>query len=145
MNATTITLFDGRHQQQPVVWEDLLEWIDGPGTYTIRGLVPYEGVEDGLPTTATVTVAAREYLVNGDLETGDLTGWSTRATNWPSTFWYSQDGGSVHGTTAVNIYGSNAYDFTLSQAVSGLPAGDYTLTAQAHGGNCVDPGLDRAA
>jgi len=142
-SEVTITLFDGRHQQQPVVWEDLLEWIDGPGTYTVRGLVPYEGVEDGLPTTATITVAAREYLVNGDLEAGDLTGWTTTATNWPSTFWYSQDGGSVHGTTAVNIYGSDAYDFALSQAVSGLPAGDYTLAAQAHGGSdAAEPAFD---
>src|SRR5690606_32681447 len=89
--------------------------------------------------------SVRNYLVNGDFETGDLTGWTTTATNWPDTFWHSQDGGSVHGTTAVNIYGSSAYDFLLSQAVSGLPQGDYALTAQVHGGSDAEaPAFDMA-
>jgi len=125
----TVTGFDGRHHQEAVTWDAVTSWIDGPGTYTVHGTT-----ESGLAALATITVSQRT-LVNGDFESGDLTGWSTTASTWPSTFWYSNDASSVHGTTAVNIYGSNAYDFDLSQSITGLPAGSYTLSAQAHGGS----------
>jgi arabinogalactan endo-1,4-beta-galactosidase len=139
-SVVTLTLFDGRKQTEAVEWSGAQSYIDGPGEYTIRGTT-----ESGLAAIATVTVTVREYLVNGDLETGDLTGWSTSATTWPSTFWYSQDASSVHGTTAVNIYGASAFDFTLAQVVSDLPAGTYVLSAQAHGGSDAGtPAFDMA-
>lgn len=137
--TVTVTAFDGRTHDETVAWADVLDWIDGPGVYTVNGVT-----ENGYPAVATVTVSQRNWIVNGDLETGDLTGWSTSATTWPSTFWYSQDAASVHGTTAVNVYGSAAYDFTLAQVIANLPAGEYQLTAQAHGGTDTVPDFDAA-
>ena len=133
-DTAKVTFFDGRHEQQDVTWDDVLGWIDGPGTYTVHGVT-----SGGLAVVATVTVTEHNWVVNGDLETGDLTGWSTSATTWPGTFWYSQDTASVHGTTAVNIYGASAYDFDLSQAITGVPAGTYRLEAQAHGSTDSGP------
>ncbi|MGC4175166.1 glycosyl hydrolase 53 family protein [Demequina sp.] len=128
-----LTQFDGRKLTQSVTWSGAEAYIDGPGEYSINGTT-----EGGYGATANVTVAQRQYLVNGDFETGDPAGWNVTADPWPATWWTSQDSGSVHGTTAMNLYASSPASVSIAQDVSDLPAGDYVLTLGAHGG--VDSG-----
>jgi len=122
---------DGSVADVPVTWDDVLAYITSPGTYTVHGVTT-----GGDATTATVIVKAHNYLVNGDFESGNDTGWSFSASPWPSTFWvFDSPGNNAQGTYAVNAYDAAAFSFHFQQAVTGLEPGTYLATGQAHGQN----------
>lgn len=125
----TVRAFDGSTSSEAVTWSSAVDWIEGPGVYTVTGTSA-----SGLVATATVTVTVKNWLINGDFETGSVDPWSLTASEWPTTFWiYSSAGNSAHDTYAVSFYGESGFDLSLAQSVSGLPAGTYELSGQAHG------------
>jgi len=125
----TVKAYNGSATLEGVTWSNSATWIGGPGVYTVTGIT-----SGGWQATATVTVTVKNWLVNGDFETGDPAPWSLTATAWPATFWTaSSAGNSAHGTWAVSYYSSAGFDLNLSQTVSGLPEGAYQFSGQAHG------------
>ncbi|HWR84610.1 MAG TPA: glycosyl hydrolase 53 family protein [Rhodoglobus sp.] len=115
---------DGSVEAQAVDWSDLVDWIGGPGTYVIPGTT-----SGGHPTTATVTVQARNLLGNPGFEDADVSMWTTtgsgltvRSTENPRT-----------GARSASFWAATPYGFTLSQQVSGLEPGEYVLTGAAQG------------
>ncbi len=119
---------DGTSEQQAVGWSDELAWIQGAGTFTVRG-----STADGSPVTATVVVRVENQgvnlLTNPGFESG-ATGWTRGGTGITV-------GGTENpfaGTRSANFYSGAAYSFSIEQRVEGVTPGQYTLSAKAQGG-----------
>ncbi|HLS64050.1 MAG TPA: glycosyl hydrolase 53 family protein, partial [Ruania sp.] len=119
---------DGTSQAQDVTWSDSMEWILGPGTYTVRGRTAA-----GLEATATVTVlgevdSGRNYVVNPGFEdgvdpwTGTGSGYTISATDDPYT-----------GERSLHFWSEEDYSFAIEQRLTGVPAGQYRLSVQVQG------------
>lgn len=113
---------DGVSEQQSVTWDAFT--IDGPGRYEIAGVT-----SAGAKVLAVVTVEAVNYLVNGSFEEADVSMWqlsgsgaSIRSTDDPRT-----------GSYSTHFWYGSPFTFTLTQTVTGLPAGDYTASGALQG------------
>lgn len=127
-DAVRVTAFDGTVMHEPVLWDESVAWISGPGVYTVTGQT-----DNGWVATASVTVTERNWIVNPGFETGDLSDWTATADPTPETFLVASGSGSTIGEYAFNFFDASAFSFTLSQEVSGLEPGAYELAASAHG------------
>lgn len=123
-STVTVTYNDTSTQSQAVTWSSALDWISGPGVYTISGTT-----SAGLETSATVTVLAANRIANPGFELADVSMWSTsgtgltlRSTNDPRT-----------GSRSAHFWSGSDFTFSLSQTVTGVPAGDYVATAALQG------------
>ncbi|MEU1970023.1 glycosyl hydrolase 53 family protein [Microbacterium sp. NPDC019599] len=121
-----VTYNDGSSEAEAVTWSESAVWIKGPGTYAIAGKTA-----SGHATTATVTVLAQNFLRNPGFEATDVSMWiktgtglTVRATDDPKT-----------GTRSSHFYSGSAFQFTLTQTVTGLAAGTYTASASTQGQN----------
>ncbi|WP_144268140.1 glycosyl hydrolase 53 family protein [Demequina sp. NBRC 110055] len=137
--TVTVVAYDDSTSIEAVTWHDVLDLIDGPGEYTVYG-----ESENGWPATATVTVTARNWIVNGGFEAGvdDPSPWVIEAGDtWPSaddgTAWVAAYG-DLEGSYALNGWsnGAAASGFWISakQSTATLPAGTYALSARSAGG-----------
>ena len=124
-DTAKVTFFDGRHEQQDVTWDNVLSWITGPGTYTVHGVT-----SGGWPAIATVTVTARNYVVNGSFEGPDTSMWAITGTG--ATIGASSD--SSDGDNSVAFWEGSDYQFSVAQQVTDLPAGHYVASATTQGG-----------
>lgn len=115
---------DGSSEQQAVTWSAGAEYIEGIGEYTIAGQT-----KAGLAASATVTVAARNFLRNPGFEDPDTSMWSTTGSGLTLRAW--DDPRS--GTHSAHFYAASAYSFELSQTVTALPAGSYVARASLQG------------
>ena len=122
--TVTVTYNDGSSVQQAVTWSDALDYVAGPGTYAIAGITV-----EGLTTSATIMVKAHNLLVNGGFEDADLSAWSTTG----SGFVLRSTSDVFEGAYTAHFYSGSAFAFTLSQTVTGVPAGQYRLSATIHG------------
>ncbi|MDN4484125.1 glycosyl hydrolase 53 family protein [Demequina lignilytica] len=133
-STVSVAYTDGTSEDQPVTWGAKAEWIVGPGTYEVPGTTA-----DGFATTATVTVlgSATEgvnLVVNPGFEdgvapwTGTGSGYTISASDDP------HDG----STRSTHFYSGSAFSFTIEQEITGVPAGDYRLSAFAQGRTAVD-------
>ena len=114
---------DGSTEQQPVTWSDAATWIRGPGVYTIPGRTTA-----GLDVSATVSVNARNLVANPSFESADMSAWTLQA---PAA--RTVTGDAADGAAAVTFWSDKAYTTTVSQTVTGLAAGSYTLRATTQG------------
>lgn len=115
---------DGSTEQQGVRWDDISQWISGPGVYEVPGIT-----DGGLETTATVTVLAVNHLLDPGFEAADGSAWSR--TGSALTVGSTSDPRS--GARSAHFYSATAYSFSLSQRVTGLDAGDYVASAALQG------------
>ncbi|WP_091229242.1 glycosyl hydrolase 53 family protein [Microbacterium sp. 3J1] len=122
--AVTVRYNDGSSEQQSVTWSSAVEFIDGMGEYAISGVT-----DAGLAATATVTVAARNFLRNPGFEDADTSMWNATGSGLTLRAW--DDPRS--GTHSAHFYSASAFSFDLSQTVSGLPAGSYIARASLQG------------
>jgi len=122
--VVTVTYNDGSSVQQAVTWSDAVNYVSGPGTYTIDGTT-----SEGLSTSATVVVKALNLLVSGGFEDADLSAWSTTGTG----FVLRSTSDVYEGAYTAHFYAGSAYAFALSQTVTGVPAGQYCVSATIHG------------
>lgn len=104
--------------------------INGKGTSTI--VVTSEN-----STTKTYTVNYDQaYIANPSFETNDFTGWT-----WTGNAGYAWTGvnvdavNSTHGTHDAGTWNGTFGDVELSQVITGLPNGYYTVTADLMGSN----------
>ena len=141
-DEVTVVAYDDSTTTEAVTWNDELDAIAGPGTYTVTGVTA-----NGLTARAEIVVTARNEIANGGFEKGidDVTPWTIEADPWPDdegSFWVTASAGSDgdEGEYALNYYvDGQPYAFTALQDVD-LPAGTYELSAAAMGGSDVgDP------
>lgn len=119
---------DGTSEDQAVTWRGDTAWILGAGTYRVTGVTT-----GGHPVVATVTVLAdagqgTNLVVNSGFEdgvapwTGTGTGYTISSTDDPYA-----------GNRSVHFWSGSAYSFTVEQTLTGVPAGQYRLSAQVQG------------
>lgn len=125
--TVAVTYNDGSVVDQPTTWNDAIDWITGPGTYTIPG-----STTSGVATTATVVVNAKNYVTkNPSFEDASTAPWTVTGTGAS----IKATGDSYAGARALAFYKATAYTFGVSQVVTGIPAGTYTLSATGQGGS----------
>lgn len=86
---------------------------------------------------------ATEYLINGDFETGDTTGWSINFASWDDAGYKTEPNQWAANTTTFLNYWNNAVDgnsLTISQTISAVPAGTYRVSFDQEGEN-MESGL----
>jgi arabinogalactan endo-1,4-beta-galactosidase len=120
-----VTYNDGSVEAQAVAWSSAAGWIDGPGEYPVPGTTAA-----GVAVTATVVVEAQNRLRNPGFEDADTSMWTLTGTGASISTTADADAGA----RALSFWAGSAYTFGLTQRVTGLPAGDYTLTATGQGG-----------
>ncbi|MFB7886035.1 glycosyl hydrolase 53 family protein [Microbacterium sp. NPDC056057] len=121
--TVTVSYNDGSSETQPVTWSDAAKWIDGPGTYTISGVTT-----SGLAATATVVVAQKNLLRSPGFE-GDNSAWTKTGAGLTVGAWDDPR----TGEHSAHFWAANAYSFTLSQRVDGVPAGSYVVRGALQG------------
>lgn len=119
--TVTVTYNDGEQEPVEVTWSGAQDWIRGAGTYMISGTTSAGS------TTATVTVQAPNYVTNPGFESGTAA-WTIAGTGAAIT---GDD--PFAGSKALHFWSAAPYTFTATQQLTGLPTGDYVLSAQAQG------------
>lgn len=115
---------DGTTVPQSVTWSGAEKYIEGVGEYTVSGIT-----DAGLTASATVIVAARNFLRNPGFEASDTSMWSTTGSGLTLRAWDDPHGGTFSG----HFYSASAYSFELSQTVTGLAEGSYLARAALQG------------
>ncbi len=88
-----------------------------------------------------VADANGNYIVNGGFEAIDFTGWTVNNVNNATEELdiYTRETDCYEGVQSLHFYsGSNVIDFTAEQALTGLEAGTYKLTAYCQGDTAGD-------
>lgn len=120
-----VTYNDGSVEAHPVTWSTSVDWIRGPGAYTISGTTA-----EGVAVSATVTVTAVNHVVNHSFEDAGTAPWTVTGTGASIT----ADADASDGARALKFWANAPYSFAVEQTVTGVPAGTYTLTAKSQGG-----------
>lgn len=121
-----VTYNDGSVEAQAVTWDAAaLAAVDGPGTYPVPGTTA-----TGVAVTATVVVEAVNHVRNPGFEDADTSMWTLTGTGAQII----PTGDAAAGARALSFWAGAAYGFGLTQQVTGLEPGAYTLTATAQGG-----------
>ncbi|MFT3796850.1 glycosyl hydrolase 53 family protein [Microbacterium sp.] len=116
--------WNGSVQIQSVTWADVLGQIGSTGQYTISGTT-----SQGLAATATVTVTARQWVRNPGFEQTDVSMWEVTGTG--AAIGATTD--AAAGSRAVSFWAGTAYAFAVTQSITGVTPGTYTLAATAQG------------
>lgn len=125
-----VSYTDGTSELQSVTWAGDVSWILGPGTYTVAG-----DTADGYPVTATVIVraelgAGENLVVNPGFEDGEDP-WTGTGTGYTIAAWDDP----YEGERSTHFFAEDDYSFAIEQRLTGVPAGDYVLSARAQGGH----------
>ncbi|SDX08365.1 glycosyl hydrolase 53 family protein [Paenibacillus sp. CF384] len=130
--AADVLYNDGSIEPAAVEWSAIeQDDLSRIGTFVIDGQIT--GTELAVKVPVTVTTN-RNLLHNGSFEDGTaFASWTvTDATEAAKV---KTDAANAYaGTKAVNYYASAAFDFTMSQTVTGLTNGTYLLKAKISGG-----------
>ncbi|WP_066461992.1 glycosyl hydrolase 53 family protein [Sanguibacter suarezii] len=119
-----VTFNDGAVEAHPVTWRSSVDWIRGPGTYTITGTT-----DSGMAVTATVTVTAVNPVRNPSFEDADLSMWTISGSGAAVT----KDPDAFDGAMSLKFWLGSSYSFAVAQTLTGVPAGTYRLSATSHG------------
>lgn len=119
-----VTFNDGAVEAHPVTWRSSVDWIRGPGTYTITGTT-----DGGLAVTATVVITSVNPVRNHSFEDADLSMWTISGSGAAVT----TDADASDGTKSLKFWLGSAYSFSATQTLTGVPAGTYRLSATSHG------------
>lgn len=100
-------------------------------------LIGQFGGSGSMPVKAEDTWTATEYVVNGDLETGDVDGWSIELASWENAGYTAKvDSWAVNNkTTMMNIWNDtvDGNALTIRQTITAIPAGTYRLSFDQEG------------
>ncbi len=115
----------------PVTWE-----TPDPAAFAQGGEVRLQGTVNGtdLKANLIITVSTQKnYVTNPGFETGDFTGWTVDGDTDAADI--SKDASNVHaGTYGLHYWKGEPFAFTLSQTITDLPDGTYSLSAWIQGG-----------
>lgn len=124
--SVKVTYSDHSIEVEAVSWEDYAA-LAQPGTLSVAGTTA-----SGAQATATITYKAVNYAGNGSFESSEV------SQPWIVSGAGASIGGSSnasHGSNAVEFWADSAYEFEVTQTVTDLPAGVYSLAATAQGGD----------
>lgn len=116
--------WNGAVDEQDVQWSDAVDWIPGTGDYTVTGTT-----EDGLAARATVTVTPRQWVRNAGFEAADTSMWEVTGTG--AAIGATAD--AAAGSRAVSFWNDTPYTFAVTQRITGVTPGTYTLSATTQG------------
>lgn len=116
---------DGTVERPLVTWSEAVDWIRGPGEYSVPG-----ETSTGLAVAATVIVLAANHVRNHSFEDADMSAWTLTG---PAG--RTQTADSADGDHAVTFWNGSAYTASATQTITGLPAGTYRLQATTQGTN----------
>ncbi|MFB9308635.1 arabinogalactan endo-1,4-beta-galactosidase [Agromyces hippuratus] len=116
---------DGTTEHPSVEWSSAVDWIRGPGSYSIPGTT-----DSGLQVTATVDVVSPNFVQNPGFESSDMGAWQLTG---PASRQESADASA--GDFAVTFWNGGAYETSATQTLTGVPAGTYVLEATTQGTN----------
>lgn len=136
--ATVKVLYnEGSILSASVTWDSITkEQLQTPGTFTVYGKI--SGMEQ--KAKLEITVLEQENMVtNAGFESGDLSDWTLTGTSAAGKI--DNNAGNAHsGSHAFNYWYGEPYAFQLTQSITNLPNGTYSLKAWASGGG-GDTGL----
>lgn len=137
MPETVQAVFNDRAKNGgvPVTWnEEQVAAIDNSvdGVYTIDGTL-----EDGTAVTATVEIANVNWVENPSFEEKNVTMWEvTYEGDKNPTDVQTKAADAVSGENSFHFWSDSSEQiFTVSQTISGLAAGNYTVSANIQGGD----------
>ena len=130
--------WNGVRDDQDVEWSEAVDAIAGSGRYEITGTT-----QSGLAATATVTVTPRQWVANPGFESADVTMWTV--TGGGAAIGGTAD--AAAGSRAVSFWLDTPYTFAVTQRITGVAPGTYTLSAtvQGDGEGSSDTAVLRAA
>ncbi|MBO9597380.1 MAG: glycosyl hydrolase 53 family protein [Cohnella sp.] len=123
---------EGSIEQKAVTWQAIdPDRLSRIGTFALNGTV----ADAGLSAKVVITVTSyRNLATNPGFEAAStLTGWTVEGTNAAAKVDNSA-GNAYSGTRSLNYWYGSDYAYSISQTVTGLPDGYYTLKAKAAGG-----------
>lgn len=130
--ATVPAVYSDDSIQKVVVTWDKIDpaKLKTEGTFTINGTVA--GTD--LKANADITIGGeKNYVNNPGFESGDFTSWTVEGSIGAVDI--SSEAQNVYlGTYAMHYWADGPFSFTVSQTITGLENGTYTLSAWIQGG-----------
>lgn len=123
-----VTFSDDSMEILPITWSKASPMtFDANGEYTVAGKIG----KTGTPVDCYVTVEDKANLLkNGDFETMSLDGWKCEGTGWIRTHSNPEN---IKGKCSMDYWAEPAFNFRVSQEVTGLSDGLYTLEVETQG------------
>ncbi len=116
--------WNGTVDAQPVTWSTAAADIAGSGEYRISGRTT-----DGLAARADITVTPRQWVRNPGFEDAETSVWTITGTG--ASVGATAD--AAKGARAVSFWADARYAFTVTQRITGVTPGSYTLSAITQG------------
>lgn len=123
-STVDVRRWNGATTAQQVTWAAVTDLLTSSGTYTVPGTTA-----SGLAATATVTVTARQWVRNPGFEGTDTAMWVITGSG--ASIGASTD--AAAGARAIAFWSDAAYSFAVTQKITGVAPGTYTLSATAQG------------
>jgi arabinogalactan endo-1,4-beta-galactosidase len=122
---------DDSIREVPVTWE-----TPDPAALAKGGEVSVRGTVDGTDLKATLIIdvsTEKNYVANPGFEAGSFTPWTVEGDSDAADI--SKEVSNLHaGSFGLHYWKGEPFDFTLSQTVTDLPDGTYSLSAWIQGG-----------
>lgn len=101
------------------------------GAYTVEGRL-----EDGTPVSCQVVVARKNWLRNPGFEKNDISMWkiSYKGDTNPTDI-QKKESDAMSGANSLHFWSEGKQNFKIEQSVSGLEAGNYSVSANIQGGD----------
>ncbi len=134
-DAVPVVMNDRSEQSVSVTWDaDGAAAVDTAvlGEYTVEGTL-----ESGGAVTAHVTVTNTNLVSNESFEEG-FAGWNVTGDSASSVDIQQKESDAHSGAAALHFWATSEQSFEVSQIVTGLEDGSYTLTCFLQGGDCGD-------
>jgi len=118
-----------------VIWAEIpAEWLEEAGVYELTGSI--EG-SDPQAIVSITTGGEKNYLVNAGFESGSFSPWVVDGDAGAADI--SNERQNLHeGKYAMHYWADDAFEFTISQTVTGLENGTYVLGAWIQGSGGED-------
>ena len=133
-----VILADGDEKTVSVIWNenDINEAVySGEGVYPISGSAVYN--EESYDVVCTLTLNAKNYLINPSFEDSDTSMWIKEGTEASSISRKSEGGNYKTGTQAFHFWNSDALTYTFYQTVT-VDKGIYKAGCFVEGGDAGD-------
>ena len=132
---TTVHFNDNTISERTVTWnqEQIKALAEaGSGTYKVNGTV--EVLEQTYNVTCKVVIKAKNYVNNYSFEDSDRSMWEIEDTNSAADY-QKNASDALTGDYALHFWSAKDIEFTVSQTISGLEAGEYAFSANIQGGD----------
>ncbi len=134
-------MLDGTVEQIPVVWDAAQVGavdVNKAGLYTVTGKATGDGKEFNV--TCTVDIKKINYVLDPSFEDATMSNWNIETTgtneNKPTPS-RQEDNNKKTGKACLHFFSSSAFDYTVTQKITNIPAGKYELRGNIQGGDAA--------